>query len=677
MSLEKWYLQATVLFKKHRWLTLALAIVVILLAVFVGYQAVVLLLSLALTYLLLEHLLSKTVFNTGFYRAVVAVVAYYALLQATILAAWLFDNNFPLSFSIVLTFLLLVIAHIWNYFIYSKQSFTVDKTSYRRFSFVDLIAVALGALIVFLVLAGPLVKSIHYYGRINVGAVAEDYVNTSLDDSNHLSRINDRLELNRGVLYKSNQVAYVVHGDSISTYPPGWHSANAAVIKALDPGIKVGGQSLLAYIATKIFWLFILVYCFTRVVGGLISTFMEDSKGKARLLARFVYFALVVGFLAYYSLLEQFQEGFYTFIPVLISLFLATALLLQFNIDKSPGSKSSKYRTLLPLVLVTTNLTLSWFLIMPAVVLAVVVAFAFSGKSGNFKGLVLKVWSELVRRLPLVLLAVLAVLAQIIVITAPGSQSFKVGVNTPGAITMHSVAYFGFTILGIFLFYALLNQKQHLTEGITILLVCLLGFAMFIYLFQVATLHQPQYYYYKTLYAAMAVALPIGVTGWLLLFERVARSYSGLVAVFFAFGLAMCVPLIIGIEPVNDALLTYVHGTRPFTIDEDAYIYNSISERSQLPIAQRTADVIFYTPGQIGQNIVGTNILRSMQHINGCDDRTFTQLLNDNQSGLFSTLKGCQSSPLTIVTQPPSYALLKSLVTVYGLNGTVSVVPLR
>jgi len=57
-------------------------------------------------------------------------------------------------------------------------------------------------------------------------------------------------------------------------------------------------------------------------------------------------------------------------------------------------------------------------------------------------------------------------------------------------------------------------------------------------------------------------------------------------------------------------------------------------------------------------NIVGTNILRSIQPVNHCDDLQFTDLLNDNTAALFQTISSCQVAQLTILTQSNSYTAL-------------------
>jgi len=63
--------------------------------VLLGYESVILFLSVLLTYRILDTKLSTTIFSSKVYRLVISIILYVAALQATILFVWLFDNNFP------------------------------------------------------------------------------------------------------------------------------------------------------------------------------------------------------------------------------------------------------------------------------------------------------------------------------------------------------------------------------------------------------------------------------------------------------------------------------------------------------------------------------------------------------------------------------------------------------
>jgi len=659
------------------WTRIALVIILSGIVLFLlGHEALVLLLSILLTYFILDNLLSKKIFKTIFLRIIIALFAYFTVLQTVIMTCWLFSHNFPLNYCLEVTFLLLIISVIWLKTVNDKQKKPVELSQSKLFDITDLYSVIAAGVILFLIMVGPIVKSWHTFDHhIQLSSVVTDYIDTSLDDSNHLSRVNDRLQLNRGVLYETNVTQYVVHGDSISTYPPAWHASNALAIKSFDPRIVVGGQSAIAYVITKLAWTFVMVYLFCQTVFTLAYKVVKKSGLKQTIINDIFVLGITI-FLAYYTLLEQFQEGFYTFIPLIISLMLLVPLLMQLSIDKD-SNRTNKYRSLLPLTLVAVNLTLSWFLLMPAIVLAIVISLVYSSKKLDIKKSLLSIWNEARLHLPILLFAFLGVIVQIIVIIAPSSQTFTVGVNTPGAIVVHSVAFFIF--IGIGLFASLLLSKQfiQLMRYIALLLICMLGFSFFIYLFQIFTVHSAQYYYFKTLDAFIICAIPLAIIGWLSLLKFISDRFDNLTVVIIAIGTLIALPIVIGIQPPNDALFTYIHGSRSIDPREGAYIYDSISQRSKVPIQNRLADVIMYEPGDIGHNIVGTNILRSIQPVNHCDDLQFTDLLNDNTAALFQTISSCQVAQLTILTQSNSYTALVQEAQLYNLGSNIHIVSLN
>lgn len=660
---------------KYKVLTLILVVVALVLITLGQYRLILLIFSLGLTYTYLNPLLSKTIFNSKFYRLIISLFIYSTLLEIIILAAWIFDRNFPLNTTLIISTIFISLIYLWS-LSFVKNNKSVKPTSpVSYFKLADIISICIATLILILALGGPAVQSFHKYGHVKIQAVVESYLDTSLDDSNHLSRINDRLQLNRGVLYESNVTKYVVHGDSISTYPPAWHSANAVLIESSYPSIKVGGQSTIAYVITKVFWLFILVFCFTRIIFDLFSIFIKSNE-KNKQIYKYVWLVGSITFIAYYTLLEQFQEGFYTFIPLLIALLLAIPLFIQLSNDKKDPSYKP-FRVLVPLVLVMTNLTLSWFLIFPALALAIIVTLLSPTLNKSIKLTLIKLWQEIIYQLPILLFVILSILAQIWIITAPGSQTFTEGVNTPGAIVLHSITYYCFTGIGVLLFYILLKIRQNLSEGITYLLICLVGISFFIYIFQTLTIHSAQYYYIKTLGAVMIVAMPMAIIGWLMIIELILKNYSKLLASAFTLALICFLPLAIGINPVNDNLLSYIHGVRPFTLSENLYMYNNLSIRARTSIVNRTSESIYFIPGQISPTIVGTNILRSIQHVSSCDDQTFTQLLNGDSNNIFNVIANCQKVPLTIATNTSSYNEVQNLVKSHDLINKVTVVQIQ
>ena len=665
--------------KKHPKYLIASALVSIVLLVLCGHEAVVLFLSLVMTSVLLESYLSVVVFNSRIYRFIVSTVAYFTILQTVILSMWVFNHNIPLNYSLDITAVVLILSLLTSYFTKNKAVPKTELNVVKNLTYIDLVSIGVSLLILIAVLAVPVVHSVRRQGHLDVGSTVENYVNTGLDDSSHLSRINDRLQLNRGVLYDSNVTPYVVFQNTISTYPPSWHSANAVLIKSLDPNIKVGGQSLIAYVLTKIFWLFVLVYCFARVTFTVFSVFVKRTSRK-RLFSDHLWLTGSIFFFSYYALLEQFKEGFYNFIPLLISNVLCLALLIQLGIDKGNKERPSiRYRALLPLTIMLTSATLSWFLVVPAVLVAMAFAvydpLVFSLR--NTRKIVFDIWVQLRTQSHLFLLCAASILVQTIVITAGSSRSFSEGVNDPGAISLHSSLYFAFIVIGVLLFYGIMPRKLRSAREIAPYLISLLGMALFIYVFQILTIGKPEYYYFKTLNTVIIVALPLAIVGWLMLTKLAFSGLDQLTTLALSAGLLICLPLVIGINPLNTSNVGYVLGKREFSASEDAFIYNNLSNRAKVPLSQRTEDVIFFTPDIIGHNIVGTNILRSIQPVDSCDAKIFAALEVNNEPALLKSLSTCESAHMTIVTRPAFYKTLRSDIAAHHISNKVTVLAIQ
>src|SRR3990172_8533194 len=104
-------------FKKHsKYLTLSLILTALLL-VLCGHEAVVLFVSIGVTYAILKKHLSPIVFNSRFYRLIVSIVVYLTILQTVIISMWAIDHNFPLNYSLEITGAILLVSLITNYFV--------------------------------------------------------------------------------------------------------------------------------------------------------------------------------------------------------------------------------------------------------------------------------------------------------------------------------------------------------------------------------------------------------------------------------------------------------------------------------------------------------------------------------------------------------------------------------
>lgn len=629
--------------------------ITVVLAILLSVNAGILFLSLLLTYYILNGLLHARLFDSVIFRSIITIFLYTAVLQAVILLSWLFNHNAPLDWSIFSTFIVLMGATtwkvIWERRLPAEKKLTTPQPAI--ISHKDILSGVLAVLFIALVAIPPLKDAPGIGSEDFVPSVAGDFINMGTDDSNHMGMLADHLLYNRGVLYKTNVTEQVAVSVAISSYPPAWHSANAVIIKSLTPSITEGGPILVAYVISKLFWFFVLIFCFVRAILSLYRTLFADQKTT---LPSYVWLIGASGFLSYYILLEQFKEGFYSFIPELTAIILLLLVLTQLVFDKSTLRTYWKYRTIAPAVLLAASGVLSWFLVLPAFFVAIALSLFSLIPLATLKKELVAILQELLRSAPIVLIAIGAMLLQMYLLTTGSSRSFSAGINEPGAITFHSNWYYLFVIAGLIVAAALVTREQlkTLSNGVY-LLVSLLGLALLIYLFQMVTAGHTEYYFYKTLNTTMIVAAPLAVLGWSFLFTRsLALAQTSLVTLAVSAVAVIALPLVIGVEPTNTSNVDYVKGNRTFISSENEDIFSLITERGeQRAKGHVVSDYIVFVPHQYAYNLIGTSTFKSTSRISPCNEKAFNSMLQDNIDNMFSILKICpsQSQKLVILTK--------------------------
>lgn len=641
-----------------------------------GLQAALLVASIALTYLLFDSLLSNDIFDSRAYKTVVAIFLYFVILQSVVLSLWFVSHEFPLHLAVSVTFAILVLSCLVRWRITRPQHLSRFKaTSIPALTAGDSVALTVAILITLVTLIGPVRNArADNHGHIPAATIL-NFIDTSLDDASQLSMVNDRVQLDRGVLYKSDRAQYVALGSTL-TYPTGWHSANVAVMQAADRGMRVGGPSVAGYVMSKIFWYFVLLYLFSRFVLIVSRPFFKKSAkyGNASRAALYTWLLGVVLFFAFYMLIEQFREGFYTFVPELIALLIAGALLVQRSVDRQ-SKTLNPYRSLTPLVVVTVGAFLAWILALPALLLSIAAAYLltpqFKGFWQNTKSSLLAIWPFA----PIITLGILSSLCQLVLTTSSSARSFKSGIDDPGGISIHNEWYFLFIAVGILLFYWFARRHKKRVEELSVLLFGLLAFATFIYLFQAATLGHIDYYTYKTLNVAIIIALPLAIAGWLGLLDEISTGLSPVTRLSF-YGLALLgLPLCLGLNPTNGSTVAYLHSGRGFSNKEIIFMYQSLDDRARTNYKDRTQDVVIYRPGETGHSIVASNILRSIQPVDSCDSKVFDALATDNERGIITAVKTCTipNAHLTIATTSKAAPTLKSLIETTKLQSRIAV----
>lgn len=633
----------------------ATAFIAVVLALLLSVNAGLLFLSLLLTYFTFSNLLHRRLFDSKLFLSIVVIFLYVAVLQVVILLSWLFNHNAPLDWSILTTLIVLVGASAWKA-VCEKRLPTEKKRTVGSITFVsrtDILSALIALFFVAIIVIPPLKDAPALKSKDFIPSVAGDFINMGTDDSNHMGMLADHLLLNRGVLYKTNVTEQAAVAAAISSYPPSWHSANAIIIKSFSPSVKEGGGILIAYTISKLFWFFVLVFCFIKVILNLYRVLFTGTKST---LPSYIWLIGAGGFLAYYILLEQFREGFYSFIPELITILLLLLTLTQFVFDKRDLQTYKRYRVLAPATLFAASGVLSWSLVLPALFIAIVLCLLSSITIATLKKEVKSLLQAVVHNAPFVLVAVAAMLLQLYLLTTGSSRSFSEGINETGAITFHSDWYYLFVAVGLITTVAVAAREQlNILSNGSYLLLSLLGLALMIYLFQMITAGHTEYYYFKTLNTAMIVAAPLAVLGWLLLFYRSFESMpKSLNTAAISLAAVVALPLTIGVEPTNTSNVNYVKGNRTFISSENEDIFNLITERGeQRSKGQPVPDYIVFVPHQYAYNLIGTVTFKSTSRISPCNEVAFNIMLQDNIDDMFSALKKCpaQTQKLVILTK--------------------------
>lgn len=642
-------------------LLVMLLIASILLAV---YSVNLLLLGIGfyITYLLFSNAFSPVIFNSRFLKIVLSSLLYVAVAQSAVFIIWVFNHNASLHL-VPLVATGLVGATFLLFKKLTKNNFGphVQLPNLRA---TDYISLSIALIVTLLILFGPL-KTAAKTQSVTSKATFLQYMDTSIDDSNHLSRINDRIQLDRGVIYGSDQVTNVVLAETISSYPPSWHSVNAVFLMAATPNINVGIDSAVGYVLTKFAWFFLLVFLFSRTILVLFEIYIRKLSRKDS--AIIIWLGGSILYFSFYMLIEQFREGFYSFIPELIVVLGISLLLIQLSIDKT---KSYAYRSFVPLILLIVSGALSWVLLLPAAVVAVVLSCINFTNRKTIESSIKNCIQQSLVYLPLVIAGIAAVLAQIYLLKAGTSRTFRAGINDPGSISIHSTWYFVFILVGLLLFYVAI--KKSLRE-ISFFITSLVGLAFFIFMFQIATIGKIEYYTLKTLNLAIIITLPIAVVGWALLLEKIHDKQTTGTKISLSLLFLLLLPMIIGINPTNSSTLGYIWGKRPLTTKDVNYIAQSFTDRSQTPIAERSNNIIFFYKNDFGRNVIGTNLSRTIQHVDGCNDRLFRAVLVNNEQVFLSSLQACSNAQqdITVVTGSDYIEQLETLAADMGIGSNV------
>lgn len=616
-------------------------------------------LSLYLSYKIVGLLLSERIFDSKIFQLVVSVFFFILILQSLTMVGWLISKTFPLTWVIPFSSLLLLIF----YFVLLKTRSKAERSITRKsFSPSDIIAIS-ACVFVFLAL---IVAPVYHTGIRKVSSLFT-LVNHSVDDGSHIGLLNDRIQFDRGVTVGSG-VEQHSRSEFTDSYPAGWHSANAAIIKTIYPNIQTGVESTLAYIISKTFWFLVLVFIFVRTV----FTIYKLYEGKDASFGVSVW--VLSGSLLFtgWFLSTTYFEGFYNFLPQLITIPLFLLILMQ--LSHTHKSYRSASFLILP-VLLCVGTALSWLLLFPLFAVALLCFLMDKIATPNRLTFLKDVLYEISRLWWLYILLIISLFVQLYASTqVDSSASFISSILMPGGIIQYPIEFYGFTFIGIILFLILGLKKTTFSITRPVLYFCaaILAFTSIVYVIQMLMIGHNAYYYFKALNAFTLVGILFGIVGiasglrWLQ--TKTSNMFTALLALIItALALQFAYP--------GSHMFEFAKGTRVMTSATNDQVFNILKTNyTQERYDQKEVTIYYPDTGGPILNEVGTILLKANKPFSRC----FTALkstsitIPPDKFSATPIIENCKDTyKITYFVNPASEASMKSTISAAGLSNKV------
>lgn len=561
--------------------------------------------SLPIVYSILNSYLSNGVFNTKIFRYFITIIFYISFLQSVVLVSWLLSHEFPLNTTPLLGLLILCIVYFYQLLFKSSRVALLQKSHLPFFKISDILSIGVSIFFVSFVIVIPTLRIDGFHKNSFVMAIDD-----GVDDAAHLGLLNDRLQFNRGVL-QGTSIVNNTRLEGASFYPAGWHAANAAVMLAVKPNIQAGTQSLRFYVISKLFWYTVLLFVFVR---SIFTVYAVLTKKRLSVPVG-IWFVLSSLLFCYLFLLHPFRAGYYSFLPQLIVAPVFVLTLIQM-VQSKP--KSILFQKSLPFaVMMLVGGTLSWLLVLPVFALTIILSMIDRIIIIKLKSFLIEFYKGLIRYLPLYILMVCAVLAQLYTSSASTvSVSFINGILMPGGIAIYNPLFYGFILLGIGLATLLIKKEATvIIKSIFNYLLVSLLFAGVIFSIQLYMLQENLYYYYKTLDTFTIVAIVLSLVGFGYFINWISEHRNKSLAVIFAVLLPLSALLFI---PSDNSNASYIKGERYVSPLVSRSVYSELLLKDTQLNYNKMDYVLYYIKGDERQNDIATMLVKSNKPENGC-----------------------------------------------------------
>lgn len=625
-------------------------------------------LSLVLVYLVFSDWLKPYVFDSKVTLVLLTPFFYFMILQCIALAGWLFNRNWPLNASALTSFIFLALYFLYTHSFGARYKDQVPHTKRAHFRRSDFYALLIASIVTLTIILIPL-----FVGGFANRSSFVSLVTGNVDDGAHLALFNDRLQFNRGIIYHTN-IANLVR--SPGAYPLGWYSANAVVTKALYPTIQAGsGQSLGAYIVTKVFWFFILVFVFVKAVF-IFTKILGDKKrlsppGLTWAIASSLFFSVIF-------LSDFFLYGFYSLFPQLIATLLLA--MTMFQVDNYRKDAHALFLALPLITILAISGSLTWLLILPPVLLVILILLLQRLRYVGLSSFKTELKNNILLNFPIYILLGIALLIQYHTYTsASGSVSFMQGILMTGGAPIYSSLLYIFAIVGLALGVSFLNKKAVSSiNSLSILFGSILILASIVYFIQISKIGTTAYYYYKIMSVAMIIILPIAITGYLLGIEKLVKKIGLNLKQQVVLVPTVLVFVMLIIPQLLDAQsFRYWVGDRVVSSKLNESIYQHIRAISSTKDYWNKHYTLYYLPNEQLQSAIGTMMLKASKPSSSCFDvANFS--VNIRMTLPFDTdsirMDCAGKYHITIITDITEAGIINGEVQSAGLERTVKVV---
>lgn len=562
----------------------------------------VVIISIVLTYKLLDRKFSQDYIDSRFLVIVISLFTYMSIVCLVVLISSALVET---SLGVVLVISGLLIAAL---FIYDISIVRVNYTVRRRwFSASDGFALGVTCVALFFLGIFPLIKTgaLQHHSNILIT------ITGNVDNGTHLAIFNDYINFQTNRIWDTSHISRSSAG---GFYPSSWHGANAAIVSTLSPSIKAGVDTIVAYSLVYLFWIGVLIFLSSK----LCLAFFQRLRGPKRPhVASLISIGVSLLLAVYLFSVHLLELGFFTFIPQLIVMLLFIYCFQQIM----KQGVSSKGILGLTALYAAASLA-AWVLLLPAALLAIAVTLLFSVK------LIRKqlVFRELISSWPLCFIALMSIISQLWLmhrITAKSTVGLVEGLSLNGWVPIYDPLIYLVLIGG--LIGAVLLSKKHgeIYKPTLVVAISTLVTSAFIFFVQLYTTGSNHYYYYKSLLILPVILVPIGVAVLAFVINKVSRSDRG-VALTLVFFIPLSILLLI---PSDPSIPRYLSGARDVSPIVNQYIIQ-VTRKTDYP----TKNVSVILSGTIKSSDISTLLLQANRPYSDCFEDIFSNAMNSDLS---------------------------------------------